>query len=573
MKIAEFVLDNVNKTYFLPSIQREFVWDKERMIRLFDSILQRYPIGNMLSWSYNKDKDLEKIDFEVYEFINNYDLEDPHNKEANLNGISNINLILDGQQRLTTLFVGLKGSFAYSRYKKKKKEKLYINLFSDIEKDKDNTYGLKYEFEFFETSPENKNELWVEVGKVLDYRDKSAEDFKEDFDEEIRKKTNGNTELTKKAKNVLGEMHAAFCTYNDALIITSVSTADQEKILNVFVRANEGGVKLEKADLLLSYMESNKNLFQPKGARQEILDFVDELNREALNKPNYNFDKDDVLKASLVLSNLSVQYKLINFNKENLQKISERWQDIKKYLEMTVNLIAKYGFSEKNIISKNALIPIAYYLMKSRKENTFVESEETENVKLKNELIRWFIISTLKGAFGGASDSTLRKMRSDIDEGKTFDRMIKGFELTKEDIDRWIGKEHYRSKYSHLILMLICDNRYWDNCNQDHIFPQNLFKTEQFDTLKLDTNKVLKYLENENSLANLQLLTPGANLVKTDTGVIDWKNKQNADFIKGQLLDDLDYSFAEFLEFVKKRNERIKTKLCSLLEVTDKSIE
>ena len=61
-KIAEFVLDNVNKTYFLPSIQREFVWDQERMIRLFDSILQRYPIGNMLSWSYNKNKELSVND-------------------------------------------------------------------------------------------------------------------------------------------------------------------------------------------------------------------------------------------------------------------------------------------------------------------------------------------------------------------------------------------------------------------------------------------------------------------------------------------------------------------------------
>ena len=568
MKIAEFVLDNVNKTYFLPSIQREFVWGQERMIRLFDSILQRYPIGNMLSWSYNKDKDLEKLDFEVYEFINNYDLESPHNKEANLNGISNINLILDGQQRLTTLFVGLKGTYSYLRYRKKRKEKLYINLFSDIENDKDNTYGLKYEFGFFEEPPENKNQFWVEVGKVLDYRDKSAEDFKEDFDEEIRNKTNGNTELTKKAKNVLGEMHAAFCTYNDALIITSVSTADQEKILNVFVRANEGGVKLEKADLLLSYMESNKKLFQPKGARQEILDFVDELNKEELNKPNYNFDKDDVLKASLVLSNLSVQYKLINFNKENLQTISEKWYEIKKYLEMTVDLIAKYGFSEKNIISKNALIPIAYYLMKEKKESNFIDSEETENVKLKNELVRWFIISTLKGAFGGASDSTLGKMRSDIDAGKTFDKMIKGFELSREDIDKWVNKESYRSKYSHLILMLISDNKYWDNCHQDHIFPQNLFKK-----LGLDTNKALKYLDHKDSLANLQLLTPGTNLVKTDTGMIDWKDKQNADFIKGQLLDGLDYSFGEFLEFTKKRNERIKNKLCSVLEVVDKPSE
>ncbi len=567
MKIAEFVLDGVNKTYFLPSIQREFVWDKERMTHLFDSIMQQYPIGNMLAWNYNKDKALNKLDFEVYEFINDYDFDSPHNKEANLNGISNINLILDGQQRLTTLFVGLRGSYSYLHYRKKRREKLYINLFSDIENDRNNTYGLKYEFKFFEEPQEDNKVCWFEVGKVLDFRDKSAEDFKESFDEKVRRRAGENTDLIKRAKTILGELHAAFCTY-DSLNVISVSTTDQEKILNVFVRANEGGVKLEKADLLLSYMESNKGLFKPMGARREILSFVDELNKEELNKPDYDFDKDDILKASLVLSDLSVQYKLINFNKENLQKISSNWENIKKYLGMTIKLMAEYGFSEKNVISKNALIPIAYYLMKKSMDNGFIDSEELQDIELKNELIKWFIISSLKGAFGSSSDSTLERARKDINASKSFVEMTKGYELSRDDINEWISSESYQSKYSHLLLMLISDVKYWGNCQQDHVFPRDKFNTSEFKKLGLNGDQSEKYLKYENSILNLQLLKPSINLIKTNEGAVDWTSRQNLEFMQGQLLpEDIDYSFSNFLTFVDKRKNLMAKKLYSVLGV------
>jgi len=566
MKIADLILNHINRDYLLPSIQREFVWGRKnnRVENLFDSIMQGYPIGSILVWVVNKEPELSKINWEVYNFVQDYNEDRPHNILANLNGYSILNLILDGQQRLTALNIGLKGSYSFSMYNRSRKTKLYLNLFSDIENNIDNTYGLKYEFKFFESAPENNQELWYEVGKVLDYSDKKTEDFKEDFDDTIRNKTN-DKELIKKAKETLGDLHSKICK-EDLITSIPVTTTDDEKVLNIFVRTNDGGLKLEKADLLLSFMESDKTLFMPNGARKEVFDFTDKLNKIELEKPNYNFKKDDILKACLVLSKLEVQYKLKNFNNENLKIISNNWSFIKTNLDLTVKLIAKYGFSSKNIISKNALIPITYFIQEQSKTKEFIYSNTNQDIELKNEIINWLIISQLTGAFGSSSDSTLKSVCSSIDKKVSFKDINLGKIINKEMITNWIDNEKYNSKLSHLILMLITENKYWDNCHQDHIFPISKFNSTNYKKLQLSDSQIDFYNNNANSIANLNLLNPTINIVKGADDFIDWQSNQNSDFLNGSLIPtNIDYKFENFEEFVKLRKDKIITKLSNIL--------
>ena len=107
MNISSFVLEHANIDYFLPSIQREFVWfenpKEQKVEKLFDSLLQEYPIGNILIWNLNKNREDKKLPFEVYDFIGSWAEDNPHNKEASLNGRTTIHLVLDGQQRLSSL--------------------------------------------------------------------------------------------------------------------------------------------------------------------------------------------------------------------------------------------------------------------------------------------------------------------------------------------------------------------------------------------------------------------------------------------------------------------------------------
>ena len=569
MKIADVILNRVNRDYLLPSIQREFVWLKnaqeKKIEKLFDSIMQEYPIGTILTWGIDKDPNAEYIKWELYQFVQDYDKDNPHNELASTNGYNKVFLLLDGQQRISAMNIGLRGKYSFTRYNRKREYKLYLNLFADLENDPDNTYGAKYQFDFKENNAGKEGELWFEVGKVLDYRDQGTEDFKEAYDDYVRDNS-PNKDFIKRAKSALGQLHKVICS-DDVIQEKIVMTDDEEKVLNIFVRTNDGGVKLEKADLLLSYMESNRALFRPKGARQEIFDFVDQLNKEELHKPNYGFGKDEVLKACLVLSDLEVQYKIKNFNSDNLAIISGHWNLVKKYLNLTVKLLAEYGFLSQNIVSQNALIPIAYYLKKYNHSDAFIASQTNQDLAEKAEVIKWFVKAQLTGAFGSSSDATLKTIRTAISEGKKFSDINLGRKIDQDDVNKWLDREKYRSRLSHLLLMITTETRYWEDCHQDHIFPRSKFKESVYAELGLDERQKHFYEQHADSIANLHLLNGSVNIKKSDNDFIDWSADQNRAFLEAsQIPLDMDLVFKNFEEFVKRREEMLTNLLLEKLQ-------
>ncbi len=77
-----------------------------------------YPIGSFLFWKLQKEdiaksdeQDENKLNFQLYQFITNYDERKPHNEKIYIEQISrdDLSIVLDGQQRLTSLYIlGLK---------------------------------------------------------------------------------------------------------------------------------------------------------------------------------------------------------------------------------------------------------------------------------------------------------------------------------------------------------------------------------------------------------------------------------------------------------------------------------
>ena len=126
-------VDHIRKRhYVLPSIQREFVWDTGQIETLFDSLMRDYPISTFLFWKVDK----KKIkDFQFYEFIRHYhEKNNPHNLKVELSDDEDIIALLDGQQRMTSIFIALLGSYAnkipYYRWESPHafpKKKLYLN--------------------------------------------------------------------------------------------------------------------------------------------------------------------------------------------------------------------------------------------------------------------------------------------------------------------------------------------------------------------------------------------------------------------------------------------------------------
>jgi Protein of unknown function DUF262 len=101
------VLDNVNRRYFLPAIQRPYVWSSDQVVMLFDSLLKGYPISSFMFWSVDQ---ATKREVRIYRFFEDYH-PDKQNDPTSPDG-RDVVLVLDGQQRLTSLLIGLRGTFA-----------------------------------------------------------------------------------------------------------------------------------------------------------------------------------------------------------------------------------------------------------------------------------------------------------------------------------------------------------------------------------------------------------------------------------------------------------------------------
>ena len=158
--------------YLLPAIQREVVWDAEQIERLFDSLMRDYPIGSFLFWLVEKGN---TGNYQFYEFIRDYhERNRAHNMKASVTGQDDITGILDGQQRLTSLYLGLSGSYAYKEPRKRwdnpqafPSRRLYLNLSAPS---RDQQRDLRYDFSFLTNKEATKSDddtHWFKVGDVL----------------------------------------------------------------------------------------------------------------------------------------------------------------------------------------------------------------------------------------------------------------------------------------------------------------------------------------------------------------------------------------------------------------------
>jgi uncharacterized protein with ParB-like and HNH nuclease domain len=556
------VIKGINKDYYLPAIQREFIWTTEKIEKLFDSIMGDFPIGSFLFWKVKEEK---KHDWIIYEFIRNFDKEAPHNEEADVNGINrDIFLVLDGQQRLTSLYLGLKGSYRYFYYRWRT-SRLYLNLLKHPVPNEDDPQELTYQFEFREnTSSDNQGkELWYEVGRILDYED--AEDAKADIKEIV---SNLDNDLQQNANKLIGRLHTKIHT---VLTINyyEEKSQDYDKVLNIFVRANSGGVPLEYSDLLLSTATAKWNNLN---ARDEINNFTDQINSIGTE---YNFGKDFILKGALYLTeDLPIQYKVKNFNRRNLLKIEDNWEIIKTYISMTVRLASKYGITLKNLVAPNALLPIAFFLMK-RGNTSFEQSSEINDVENQVRIRKWLILALLKNAFGGSSDTTLRNIREillkespltvfPIEELLNYSEIELGF--SDSEIERILGYM-YQGKYTFLILSLLYPDRDWKGMvfHEDHIYPKSEFTAAKLRRRGYDTTKIAAYLSRYNTIANLQLITDTENLSKSSKPFEKWLLTMDSSFMERHHIPEMSsYEFDLFEEFIEARKVKIIKVLKSL---------
>ncbi|MFT2650530.1 DUF262 domain-containing protein [Helicobacter pylori] len=551
------VVDELNVRYFLPDIQHEYVWlkkaDEKKIEQLFDSILRGYPIGSFLFWKLQKEdiaksdeQDENKLNFQLYQFLTNYDERKPHNEKIYIEQISRDDLciVLDGQQRLTSLYIGLKGT----RTLKKKgarndnpnayeEKRLYLNLKHqpNMDNPEDN-----YQFEFHAKAPINdKDHFWFKVGDILELE--SVWNYAKDHGIE------GN------ALKLLEKLNKAFHT--DQLIsFFEEKEKNLNKVLNIFIRVNSGGVKLSYSDLLMSILTASFS----SDIREKMNELVDALK----DKGFPNVEKDQVLKTCLLLIGKDTIFELKNFNKNNVKEIEENWEKITESIYDAAKLLETFGYV-KYLGSAYILSTLAYFYFLKQKMDKNDEEQALKFVR-NAQITSYFTPST---------DTKLSIIAHSIKEARAFEAFNHNLakhqtcplKITNDDIESMVFFNSHARVFPVLQILYPNLNYKTTTFQIDHIYPKSKFKKENE---KLDKD----FYECGNHLYNLQLLEGTENSTKKDKDPEVWlkeeyKNEQVIEECKKRNYIDpkLKLEWENIKEFRKKREEAIIQRLKEVL--------
>lgn len=542
--IKHVVKNSVNIEMFLPALQRHYVWDKARICKLFDSILRGYPIGTFMCYIIRGD---ELQNWDVYKFLSELK-EYNKNERAVTEHYRSLALVLDGQQRLTSLYVGLCGSIVEEYRGNLVHKYLYMDLLHDSTKQVDNDNNL-YAFEFRENDKGSEDELWFKVPKLLSYS--KTYELRNSIDK---------SNLTEEQKNIVDiNIEQLFNAVNvdDAINWFEIDEATKEDITEIFVRINSSGVKLEYSDILLSTATSRWSKFN---AREEFETFTDRINKNG----TFEFSKDFVLKGALYLTpDVPIKYNVSSFTPENLLKIEEEWASIKASLMSAVDLIDNLGFSNNNLVTKNAILPIAYYLKYfKKKRDVFVSSTLNEDIKEKSIIRKWLIISTIKNAFGGSGDTILERCRKVINSNNSVfpaEAILKelGVSTALNEEDIFSNRTNYGNSFCLPVLMLMQeDSESINKVHLDHIFPKSTLTKYELQKRGIDEQTAEEINKTRNSIANIQLLTGKENMDKSDMSFEEWISSRNESFKKSHLIPEMgSYRYEDFLIFIEERKK------------------
>ncbi len=576
--IEEILQQIHRRDLVLPAIQREFVWRPGQICRLFDSLMQGFPFGTFLYWKVapeNSDK------FNFYGFVRDYHERDNRHCPP-LPSIPNTALtaVLDGQQRLTALNVGLRGSMAWklprlwwSSPNAFPKRHLYLDLLWAA--DTEDEVGSEYRFSFRrEGEPrvridtvDKAPECWFRVGDVLSMN--GGPPMVRWLNERL------DQGFVDQAYETLDRLHSVI--RKDHLVAYFQEKRQTlDDVVQIFIRMNDGGTPLSHSDLLLSIAVAQ---WTKHDAREEIHELVDELNRIGLG---FSFSKDFVLKAGLMLSDIgSVGFKVDNFNRQNMAMLEDKWEAVKSALILTVQLVAGFGFNRSNLTAHNSILPIAYYLYRTNRSRAFLTNSQHEHDR---SVIRgWLLRSLLKsGVWGSGLDSLLTALRNVIREnaGQVFPAAQLGDEMARrgrelvfndDEIEELADTEYRHPRVFALLSLVFPFIDPGELFHVDHIFPASAFDRRKLRDVDVPEESLDQFRDRGNRLGNLQLLPGPANAEKGATMPAKWLigaypdeclRKRACD---DHLLGDVPEEISEFIDFYDARRQRLVLRIKSLL--------
>ena len=567
----------------LPAIQREYVWKPSQVIKIFDSVLRGYPVGSFLSWKVLPET---VSSFKFYGFMRDYSGYDKkHNPVVDIPTDREVIAVLDGQQRLTSLNIGLRGTYAYRNPRawankawSYPERRLYLNLLGEAP---ENEAGLKYHLAFLakeqiEQASTDETKKWFPISDIFE----AGEAFQM-AQIPVKYGVGNNAKAVEMISLLWQEVH-----HNQSLHFYEETDQDIERVLDIFVRVNSGGTVLSYSDLLMSIATAQ---WKEKDARAAVHDLVDALNTTG---QGFDFSQDTVLKSGLVLADVGdVGFKVKNFTTANMATLESKWDEISTSLRIAAELLADFGLSGGTLTADSVLIPVAYYVHRRSLPPTYRVSDKKHDREDRAALRSWVLRSLIaRGVWGSGLDTLLRDLRDIIrTEGeeafplasieRAMARRGKSLDVNDALIEDILGLAYGGGRTWAVLATLFdhVDTRM--QYHVDHIFPKAQLDQRTLRALKnadgtrrLSDPAIDELVGKRDLLPNLELLPGPENVGKSDAAPDTWVvghypgADEYAAFIKANALpNSLPHDVDDFLAFYDSRRDmliaRIKSKL------------
>jgi Protein of unknown function DUF262 len=482
------LIDAINRSLFLPHIQRPFVWDEEQMLRLFDSLMRNYPIQTLLFWRTKDEikarKFMEQIEWDA-------DLSDFY--EPNISKVGNEKIfVLDGQQRLQTLYAIFFGAISSPD---NKRAEAYFDVTCGIAPDEQ---GLMYKLQF-STAPlelpwyrvadaigkdtqKNSEEVADRINEALDTlgSTKSPEQWESTQDAKAREKR-VRRNMSQLVSLLRDDKHFWIQELDGV-----ASEFPYRRVLDIFVRVNSGGTKLDASDLMFAAM---------KEGWSEIEEVIEETT-ELLNGTNLKFDKTFPLKCLLVAHGRGAEAspekftgadgeKLLDDMNAGWDRAESAFQELRDFMKNDLKV-----YADKVIRSYNSFIPLFDFLYQNPKPNE-ASRAMMRAYHYKAQLFGWYsqstdtVINTLHSIVG--TPSTTGFQLGDIKD--YFRKRGNYVELQRHHLNE--------TRLRFILLNLVYvdqmgsspfDVKFKGNDpHVDHIYPQSMLRSK-LDLLSADIN-------------------------------------------------------------------------------------
>ncbi|MCC2348882.1 DUF262 domain-containing protein [Bacillus pacificus] len=548
-------LQNIkNGKFVMPAFQRQYVWSMEQIEKLWDSILLDYPIATFLFWHVDDDN----VTWDTYfcNFLSEVTFDSRKQADSVNYELSNIDVkitdtaVLDGQQRLTSLFLSLLGK-AYIRQKFARRNNnggLVTKLLIELNKnkltvDEEEYNSKKYDIKFSEKVGK-LSPTQFEIKNILDKKFQDETTRPQAIEATI---VNVPADSKEYAREILNKLYNKI--FVEKLIrFTQIQDMKQDDALEMFVRFNSGGKALRKSEITMSILEA----YWPS-AKTEF--------GKLLTDSYAGFGSDFIIRSALMLYGDVVKS---NISKQIAEELKNNWNEFKKAFK-TLEIVLKGMKIEVSRFSSswNVLLPIVYFIYYNPDYNNNLEG-------IRAYLVR----AVLFTYFQSGTTGKLQQMKSNInsnDQEITVDMLeqMNDLRVTDGKIEDILNAEKGSRVAGEALYYLSLD---WRNKNfkyeQDHLHPFDRFDGSKPISVSMEDWR--RWRGNRNRLSNLQLLEGRSNGSKKDMRLADYYNdmndEQKAEFCKQAMIPkDVSLEIEDFEKFYEARKAILTERIRELL--------